>query len=155
MSRCTVQRVVSGGQTGVDRGALQAAIELGIPHGGWCPAGRRAEDGVIPDEFQLTECESADYAVRTERNVLDADGTLIVSPAEPTGGTLYTRQMAVRHKRPWLLLDPTASDALDRASTWLLERDIRVLNVAGPRESVWPGAAGATEAFITALLSRT
>jgi hypothetical protein len=71
-------KIISGGQTGVDRAALDAAIELGIPHGGHCPRGRRAEDGRIPDRYQLTETDSAQYRVRTERNVLDADATLIL-----------------------------------------------------------------------------
>src|SRR5688572_12994856 len=94
--KSSVQRIVSGGQTGVDRGALDAAIALGIEHGGWCPRGRLAEDGQIPRRYQLTETKTSKYRERTERNVLDSDGTLILFRALLSGGTELTRRLAVQ-----------------------------------------------------------
>ena len=148
---CAV-RIISGGQTGVDRGALRAAIALGFPHGGWCPSGRRADDGRIPDEFQLQECNSTDYHVRTERNVQDADATLILCLGKPSGGTLLTRELAAQHDRLCLVIDPTNDQAEGTTRQWLAAGAVQVLNVAGPRESSWPGAAKAAEEFVRRLL---
>ena len=138
-----VDRVVSGGQTGVDRGALDAAIELGIEHGGWCPKGRRAEDGTIPLRYELRENETADYSVRTEQNVIDSDGTLILFRQKLSGGTRLTKQIAEKRDRPCLTLNLSEiddeSEAVDLVLGWLRENSIRVLNCAGPRES---GARG-------------
>lgn len=137
-----VRRIISGGQTGADRGALDAAIELGIEHGGHCPAGRRAEDGRIPERFRLIETASSDYAVRTEKNVLDADGTLLVTRGTPTGGSALTAALARKHGRPLLHLDlDSAADPVAAFREWLDARAIPCLNVAGPRESSCPGIA--------------
>lgn len=152
-----LQRIVSGGQTGVDRGALDAALDLHIPHGGWCPRGRRAEDGRIPSRYRLREMPSSDYARRTEQNVLDSDATLILyggaltGPAL-TGGTALTHRLCLRHGRPHLVLDPTHDDALATARAWLAEHHVHVLNVAGPRESSFPGIGQMTRQFIARLL---
>ena len=100
-----LERVVSGGQTGVDRAALDAAIAVGLEHGGWCPRGRLAEDGVIPSEYQLRETWSADYPVRTEQNVRDSDGTLILGHGPLQGGTDLTWRMAKRHAKPCFVVD--------------------------------------------------
>jgi hypothetical protein len=134
------EQIISGGQTGVDRGALDAAVELGIPHGGWCPKGRRAEDGVIPSVYQLSENESPEYAARTERNVLESDATLILCRGRPTGGTALTLWLAQRYGRPHLVVD------LDHPSPtqvrrWLASVRPATLNVAGPRESTAPEVA--------------
>lgn len=91
-------KIISGGQTGVDRAALDAALQLGIPCGGWCPKGRKAKDGPIPDRYPLKETESGSYPVRTEMNVRDSDGTLILTWGRPTGGTALTVRLARRHK---------------------------------------------------------
>ncbi len=148
-----VWRVISGGQTGADRGALDAAIELGIQHGGHCPAGRRAEDGRIPDRFRLIETESADYAVRTERNVLGADATLLVTRGVPTGGSALTAALARKHGRPCLHLDLDAGgDPGAALREWLAVSEIRCLNVAGPRESSCPGIAQDVRALLVAVL---
>ena len=135
----TLQKIVSGGQTGVDRAALEVALELELACGGWCPQGRRAEDGVIDARFPLKETPSADYAQRTRYNVRDSDATLILAAEELTGGSEFTRSLAKRYGRPCLVLDP--GDERSRADllNWLGEHNIRVLNVAGPRESTTPG----------------
>ena len=134
-----LSRVVSGGQTGVDRAALDAARESSIPHGGWCPRGRLAEDGPIPDQYALRETSSSDYAERTERNVVDSDATLILTRGKPTGGTAYTIDMAKKHKKPYWVAqvdDPAVEEGICR---WLRTHSIETLNVAGPRESTCEG----------------
>lgn len=134
-------KIVSGGQTGVDRAALDVAIQLGIPHGGWVPKGRVAEDGPLPSAYRMREAASAVYAERTEKNVIDSDGTLIISRGELTGGSEATREMAVSHGRPWLHVDldrTSAFAAAVRITQWLSEHGIRTLNVAGPRASKDP-----------------
>ena len=137
--RTAVTKVVSGGQTGVDRGALDAAISLGMPHGGWCPLGRIAEDGVIPRHYQLSETPSALYRVRTEQNVLDSDGTLLFYRGTLQGGTELTRRFADRHGKPWLPVDLLRAPDVEAIRHWLAAERIGVLNVAGPRESSAPG----------------
>jgi len=149
-----VRRIISGGQTGADRGALDAAIELGIAHGGHCPAGRRAEDGRIPERFRLVETSSSDYAVRTERNVLDADATLLVTRGNPTGGSALTAALARKHGRPLLLLDlENEGDPAGAVREWLSAGGIiGCLNVAGPRESSCPGIAQDVRALLVRAL---
>ena len=147
MPKPYLSKVVSGGQTGVDRAALEVAMFLNIPHGGWCPKGRRAEDGPIPAIFQLAETSSFNYAVRTEKNVVDSDGTLILFRNLITRGTGLTVKFAQRHKRPHLCVDLASFDIDDEEATeesaskildWLTVENINVLNVAGPRESTTP-----------------
>jgi hypothetical protein len=144
--------VVSGGQTGVDRAALDAAIAAGIPHGGWCPRGRLAEDGAIPDRYALVEHASPDYAARTLANVVDSDGTLILARGALAGGTALTRALAERHAKPLLVIDLDASPDPAAVRAWIEAHDMRVLNVAGPRESQQPGIAAAARGFLAALL---
>jgi len=148
-----VRKIVSGGQTGVDRGALDAAIELGIEHGGWCPLGRIAEDGVIPAVYHLQESDSPDYPVRTEQNVIDSDGTLILYRVRLWGGTELTRRLAVKLKKPFLLVDLAQAVDLAAIRQWLVQNEIRVLNVAGPRESNYPDIGQAARYIIQRLLS--
>ena len=135
-ARLVLMRIVSGGQTGVDRAALDVARELGIPHGGWCPKGRRAEDGPLPAHYALTETPSDGYIERTTWNVRDSDATLILTIGTPNGGTLQTQQDAQRLKKPCLVVDLSKpTDPLPMIRHWLSENKIKVLNVAGPRES--------------------
>ncbi|MBN1910006.1 MAG: putative molybdenum carrier protein [Pirellulales bacterium] len=141
-------KIVSGGQTGVDRAALDVALAGGIPHGGWCPRGRLAEDGPIPARYELRETSSAEYAVRTERNVLDSDGTLILHAGPLRGGTLLTCQLAERHEKPYLTIDLAESLNPSEVVRWLLAHKIDVLNIAGPRASQSPGIAQRAEAFL-------
>lgn len=130
-----IREIVSGGQTGVDRGALDAAIALGIHHGGWCPRGRRAEDGVIPARYKQSETESASYHVRTEQNVIDSDATLIIARGPLSGGTALTLRMAVKHARPYFVVDLQQAVKAEEIRTWLRQHRVSRLNVAGPRES--------------------
>jgi hypothetical protein len=137
-----IAKIVSGGQTGADRAALDAAIRLGIPHGGWVPKGRLTEDGPLPDSYSVRETRTAEYTERTERNVLDSDGTLLISRGRPSGGSEYTRETALKHGRPFLHVDLHTMPAFQAAvavSRWLAENSIRILNVAGPRASKDPG----------------
>jgi hypothetical protein len=145
-------RIVSGGQTGVDRAALDVAIALGIPYGGWCPKGRLAEDGAIPRQYQLTETELPDYAQRTEQNVLDSDATLILCRGQPTGGTELTRRLAERLRRPHLVVDLLQPFDWPVVRDWLAERENGTLNVAGPRESQCPGIHDQAVEFLREML---
>jgi len=147
------ERVLSGGQTGVDRAALDVALELGIPCGGACPAGRRAEDGRIPERYPLTEQPGAGYPERTERNVVDADATLILARGPMTGGTRLTAELARRHGKPFLVVDLATEPDPQDALAWLRERAVHTLNVAGPRESGAPGIHAEAVAYLRALLA--
>ncbi len=142
-------KIISGGQTGVDRAALDAAIALGIPHGGWCPRGRTAEDGRISSRYKLRQTDSPEYAVRTERNVLDADATLILYRGQLSGGTELTLQLAERHGRACMVVDLDDPPPPEAVRRWLDANRVEVLNVAGPRESQSPGIAAPAGAFIT------
>ena len=137
--RPLLERIVSGGQTGADRAALDWAIAHRIPHGGWCPRGRRAEDGRIAARYALRETPSRDYEQRTRWNVRDSDGTLIVSrAARLTGGSAYTARCAERIGRPWLHVRPGVDDA-PTVRNFIQQHRLRTLNVAGPRASGDPG----------------
>jgi len=148
-----LKKVVSGGQTGVDRAALDAALELKVPCGGWCPKGRLAEDGPLPARYPLTETPTSEYAQRTEWNVRDSDGTLILSYGEPTGGTAQTIDVAKRLKKPHLILDLTERPSAQAVHAWALAHAIAVLNVAGPRESKCPGIYAMALRFLQEVLS--
>jgi len=95
-----IERIVSGGQTGADQAALDVALELGIPHGGWVPKGRKTERGPLPKKYHLQEMPTDSYPKRTEQNVMDSDGTLIISHGELSGGSEFTRKMAEKHGKP-------------------------------------------------------
>ena len=146
-------KIVSGGQSGVDRGALDAAIELGIPHGGWCPRGRLAEDGTIPSCYELTETGSPEYYIRTERNVLDGDATLILYRGELKGGTALTQELAKRHGKPCLVVDLDHPPDLAEIRQWIAASHAETLNVAGPRESQSPGISARAADLIRRLFA--
>ena len=134
-----IKRIVSGGQTGVDRAALDAAQALGIETGGWVPRNRWAEDGRVPDRYpNMKETTSADPAARTECNVRDSDGTVVFSHGAVSGGTELTVQAGGKLRKPMLRLDlatQPAETAARRLLAWSVGERIEVLNVAGPRES--------------------
>ncbi len=134
----TVHKIISGGQTGVDRAALDAAIELGITGGGWCPKGRASEDGPIPDHYPLTATPFADPAQRTEWNVRDADATLIIAQGKLTGGTALTQRLATSQPKPCLVINPAEATSAATVRAWLNEHAVTTLNVAGPRASTDP-----------------
>lgn len=133
-----IEKIISGGQTGADRAALDAAISWKIPHGGWVPRGRLTENGRLPNKYKLRETPSKDYSERTEKNVMDSDGTLIFSHGELKGGSKFTREMAERHKRPSLHLDLNQAgpfEAARKIHSWIDRNEIKTLNVAGSRAS--------------------
>ena len=156
-----VSKIVSGGQTGADQGALEAALEVGFKYGGWVPKGRKTENGPLDAKFdQMTEMSSADYLKRTEQNVIDSDATVVFTHGEPTGGTKRTVEFARKHKKPCCVFDLDERDPDDPPSSWLFDevvylcwlcrKDEIVLNCAGPRESKSPG----TQAEVVNLVRR-
>jgi len=150
-----IKKIISGGQTGVDRAALDVPIKLGISHGGWIPKGRKTEDGTLPDKYQLKEMSTASYPKRTEKNVLDSDGTLIVSHGKLNGGSALTRQLAKKHGRPWIHVDMNAINTFKAIKTinyWIVRHGIEILNVAGPRASKDPEIYQTTRKIIEAVL---
>jgi hypothetical protein len=147
-----LKKVISGGQTGVDRGALDAALDMGLEAGGWAPKGRRAEDGIIPDRYPVKETPSRDYEQRTEWNVRDSDATLVLTTGKPEGGTHSTIETAHRLEKPVFVVDLLKPHNLNSISFWLDYEDVKTLNVAGPRESKVPGIRAMAMAFLKDLL---
>jgi hypothetical protein len=151
-----VKKIVSGGQTGVDRAALDWAIERNLPHGGWCPQGRLAEDGTIDLKYELTETQSATYEERTELNVRDSDATAIFTiDPQLKRGSLWTLSCAQKYQKPWIHLilsdDRQLAGAIaQRLSEFLQKYSVRILNIAGSRESEEPAIGG----LIAAVLDR-
>jgi len=144
--------LISGGQTGVDRAALDAALEFKIPCGGWCPRGRRAEDGPLDRRYPLHETPSTDYRERTRRNVETSDGTLILAHGALSGGTALTYRVARELNKPCLVIDLARANTTDTVCRWLTRNGVKRLNVAGPRESARPGIYAQALAFLRRLL---
>ncbi|MFQ5931420.1 MAG: putative molybdenum carrier protein [Nitrospiraceae bacterium] len=134
-----LKKIISGGQTGVDRAALDVARKQGVPSGGWCPRARKAEDGPIALIYPLTETPSDVYAQRTEWNVRDSDATLVLTRGSPSEGTGFTIDVAARLGKPYLLVDLDKPSDPAAIASWLEACQVHVLNVAGPRESKSPG----------------
>ena len=138
----------------MDRAALDAALELGLYSGGWCPKGRRAEDGPISEQYPLRETPSHAYGQRTEWNVRDSDATLILTRGgELCGGTRLTAEFGVAYGRPLRILDLSSDLTGAEVRSWLQENSVRVLNVAGPRQDSEPGIYAEAKAFLLLLLS--
>ncbi len=146
-----VDRIVSGGQTGVDRAALDVAIELELPHGGWCPRGRKAEDGLIPPIYELTELPSDFYADRSRKNVDDSDGTLILYGGKLEGGTHLTARYALSIGKPCHRVRLFGRPSFLACGDWLRRHDIRTLNIAGPRASKEPKIYESAKRFLLQL----
>lgn len=154
--KSSLYRIISGGQTGVDRAALDAALKLDFPCGGWCPKGRLAEEGPIPRRYPLKETPLKQYPQRTRWNVRDSDGTLILTWGEPQGGTRLTLQIAKKLKKPTCVMD---LDLLSQASVgevlqWIEAYQIGVLNIAGPRASFGKSVYSKAYSFVQKILER-
>jgi hypothetical protein len=150
-----IEKIVSGGQTGADRAALDVAIELGITHGGGIPKGRKTEAGMLPAKYDLKEMPTASYPKRTEQNVIDSDGTLIITHGELSGGSDYTRQMAEKHGKPWIHIDASRTSidaAVQLVRVWINRNQVKVLNVAGLRAGKDPKIYTTVKGLLTALL---
>lgn len=147
-----IEKILSGGQTGVDRAALDAAQELGIACGGWCPAGRYADDGPIPARYPLRETSDMDHTVRTEHNVRDSDGTLMFYRGKLQGGTAYAVLMAEKLRRPVLAVDVAAPPAPAEVAAWLVRHGVRRVHIGGQREQTSPGIYAAAHGLISEIL---
>lgn len=150
-----LEKIISGGQTGVDRGALDAALDNKFPCGGWCPPGRMAEDGPIDDVYPMSEMDHGSYGERTRQNVIDSDGTVIIYFGELEGGTKVTLQQCIQRKKPYELIN--AQENSEKRAAELIMRfvesfSINTLNVAGPRQSKVPEAHDYTYKAISIVL---
>jgi hypothetical protein len=151
-------KIVSGGQTGVDRAALDVALAVDFPCGGWCPADRSAEDGLIPERYPVVPLPGIGFRRRTRQNVIDSDGTIIFYFEVLKGGTRLTRNLCALEKKPFIVLDARQfpeSAAAESAIRFVEQNAIAVLNVAGPRRSGWAEGYGYAEAVLEALLRRS
>jgi hypothetical protein len=148
-----ISQLIAGGQTGVERAALDAAMQAGVQVGGWCPKTRKAEDGVIPDTYPLNETFVAEYDQRTEWNVRDSDGTLAIIWGTIIGGAQLTKGCCDHYQKPFLIVDLNEPNTnFDIIVDWLINNKIRVLNVEGPRESHCEGIYDKAKLFISELL---
>ena len=142
-----VKKIISGGQIGADQAALDVAIKLAIPHGGWIQNGRKPQSGTLPDNYKLKEMPTASYIKRIEQNVINSDGTLIISHGRLTGGSDHSRKMVLKHKRQLLHIDLLQIEALQAAkliNSWISLHQIKILNITGPRASEDPKIYKAT-----------
>jgi len=150
-------RIISGGQTGVDRAALDAALESGIEAGGWCPEGRKAEDGAIPKKYPVQVLKNAGYLQRTQKNAVNSDGTVIIYFGYPTGGTEQTIFFCIKEKKPYVLIDAdefTIESASAKIFSFIEKYSISTLNVAGPRASSEPRAYDFAKKVILSAVNR-
>jgi putative molybdenum carrier protein len=155
-------KIISGGQTGVDRAALDVALKHGIDCGGWCPAGRLDELGRIPDRYPVKQLAGAGFAERTLQNVKESDGTVIICAGKLSDGTKQTVQFSIEQQRPHLLIDASkvsVEEAAKLIADFARKHHIRVLNVAGPRQSEWPEgynyALRALDGFAKSIMSKS
>jgi len=143
--------IISGGQSGVDRAALDFALSNKLSCRGWCPKGRWAEDGVISERYPLQETDSANPKIRTEKNIQQSDGTMVLHGGEMDEGAAFTIEFCIINDKPVLEIDLSEQFDLARAERWLIEHNIRILNIAGPRESNAPGIYSVTRKFLRLL----
>jgi hypothetical protein len=150
-----LERINSAGEKGGDQAALDMAVELAIPHGGWVPKGRKTERGRLLEKYQLQEMPTDSYPKRTEQNVMDSDGTLIISHGQLSGGSELTRKMAEKHGKPWMHVDAgelSVEAAVQLVTAWINGNDIKTLNMAGPRASKDPKIYSTTKRILKGLL---
>ena len=154
-------KIISGGQTGVDRAALDVALKHGIDPGGWCPTGRLDEFGRIPDRYPVKELQAGGFTERTLRNVKDSDGTVIIYSGKLSGGTEQTVRFCLEQRRPHELIDVSnvsTEKAAHLIANFVRENEIDILNVAGPRQTEWPEgyeyASRALDLFLNSIASR-
>jgi hypothetical protein len=153
-----IEKIVSGGQTGADQAGLDVAIELGIPHGGWVPRGRKTEAGRLPDRYHVKEITSISYLQRTLMNVIDSDGTLIISHGKLSGGSAVTKGLSAKHRKPCLHIDLNRlghPEAVAATVNWIDAREIKVLNVAGPRASEDPAIYEDTKKLLRSVIEQS
>jgi len=158
MQQTTLTKIISGGQTGVDRGALDAALDNAFPCGGWCPSSRLAEDGRIPDKYPLAELKEGGYRQRTLRNIMESDGTVILYRSDIGGGTQETLLFCIKQEKPYKLIDGaeiSADRAAELTQQFIATHQIRTLNVAGPRASNWPQGCDYTYTIMTAVIKNS
>lgn len=144
-------KIISGGQTGVDRAALDAALALGIPCGGFCPKHRRAEDGTIPLCYPLNETKTSQYPERTRLNIENSDGTIILFQLGFDRGTTLTASICRQKQKPLLIVDLDSKPDPDHTIRWIEKYEIRILNIAGPREKSSPGIYNSAHEFLLKL----
>lgn len=151
----TIKKIVSGGQTGADIAGVDAAIECNVPYGGWLPKGRKCEDGAVPETYRgFRELVCGGYPKRTEQNIIDSDGTVIFSYGTLATGSALTARLCRKHSRPCLYVDFNKYDNNTMIiKDWLIEWDIKTLNVAGSRESKHPGIYNKVKTIIRTLLT--
>ena len=150
-----IKKIISGGQTGADQAGLDAAIELGIAHGGWIPKGRKTEEGPLPAKYKLKEMGTTSYPKRTEQNILDSDGTVIFTFGKLTGGSALTRKLSKAHGFPCLHVDlnkVTVGEGAELVRPWIEKHKIKVLNVAGSRASKAPTIYDLTKQILKAAI---
>lgn len=150
-----IKRIISGGQTGADQAALDTAIKWNIPHGGWIPKGRLTEAGRLSDKYNMQEMPTNSYPARTEKNVIDSDATLIISHGPLTDGSKHTKEMALKHEKPFLhinLNEIDSSRAAGQVHDWITKLKVEILNVAGPRASNDPSIYQAVMHVLTIVI---
>jgi hypothetical protein len=155
LRKIVIKKIISGGQTGADQGALDSTIKYSFPHGGWIPKGRLTENGPLPYEYKLKEMPTTNYSDRTEKNILASDGTVIITHGKLTGGSALTKKLAKKYKRPYLhinLNETPAFLASSEINAWINENNIEILNVAGSRASKDPQIYEDTKYIIQGLI---
>ena len=151
-----IEKIISGGQTGVDQAALDVALELDIPHGGWIEKGRKTENGILPERYKLKEMPASGYYKPAEQTVLDSDGILIISHGKLKSGSALILKLAKKHQRPWLHIDLNGMNAFEAAKTvnaWIVQHNIKILNVAGTQASKDPDIYKATKIILRAVIA--
>lgn len=151
-----IQKIVVGGQAGAEIAAAEAAISCGVPYGGWLPKGRKTENGPVPEKYTEFKTVDGGYAVRTEQNIINSDGTLIFTYAKlcPSNDSTLPKKIATQHNRPFLIVDlASGKNPASKIADWIIEWDIHILNVTGEKASKAPGIYDQVKNIISNLLT--